>query len=533
MKKIFLLLNCYFTINLAFNQVTFKVDSVKENKIVTEGTLAVQICKEKFNNPIFIYPNEYKNKTLLGTVNNGFVSTLNYAYANHYPLSFSPDDIWLLILQGICVHNEVSGGAVFSLSNDTSKKRQISIRNDALADGNAEIWSENIMSFRDSVLFYSNHKLDQLTNLKFSTTTQANLICQNVAFLETVKNSFTFVDYSGCGIPKITLQGNREDWVKLLEKVNNLKITGLEEWLTELKWPLQEFINVYDQKVNLRFWKSTYKELRYYQNFQVNGWFIKFFPYTQREVYEFTSYAELSSNPMVKSTKEYSKNSYLKGYDYQFCTHSADNFPIGINEVTINYNNLLIHKQIPEGNHQLQIYSGFAGIEVNEENNWVAPFQGWGIGYKDSFRIKMSRKNDDFGYSLKPSDTSHRDKTQYELDPSGSIVFDKPKLLNIVNSNHELSIKYLKESIKSNAQFVVDSFVTIKFSVSHLGEVGQIEIIGGTKSTQLMITEILMQTSGKWSSPLEYVGYNETSTYQEKLKLSRRANFQIEFTIQK
>ena len=44
------------------------------------------------------------NEQLIQTDFHAFMATMHFAYANHYPMTISPDMVWLLIAQGFAIH---------------------------------------------------------------------------------------------------------------------------------------------------------------------------------------------------------------------------------------------------------------------------------------------------------------------------------------------------------------------------------------------------------------------------------------------
>ncbi|PKY30355.1 hypothetical protein RhiirB3_418690, partial [Rhizophagus irregularis] len=65
-----------------------------------------------------------------------------------------------------------------------------------------------------------NREIDikSLLECNFSTTTNNSLTASRIVILDAVKAYFSFKMYFDCGIPKITLEGTLEDWIKLQEK---------------------------------------------------------------------------------------------------------------------------------------------------------------------------------------------------------------------------------------------------------------------------------------------------------------------------
>ena len=81
--------------------------------------------------------------------------------------------------------------------------------------------------------------------------------------MNSMQKYFDFTVWTLCGIPTITLLGERADWVKLVGKVNDL--VGLVDewsvWKRNLNEILNKFVEVYDREVDVEFWNNIYKGL--------------------------------------------------------------------------------------------------------------------------------------------------------------------------------------------------------------------------------------------------------------------------------
>lgn len=79
--------------------------------------------------------------------------------------------------------------------------------------------------------------------------------------MDAMQHYFSFTVWTLCGIPEIKLLGERADWTKLIHKVDELVglIDEWSKWRRNLKEILQEFVNVYDDKIDVGFWNNIYK----------------------------------------------------------------------------------------------------------------------------------------------------------------------------------------------------------------------------------------------------------------------------------
>ncbi|RIB02550.1 hypothetical protein C2G38_2227527 [Gigaspora rosea] len=88
-----------------------------------------------------------------------------------------------------------------------------------------------------------------------------------------------------CGIPKVTLEGTLEDWMKLQEKVANLRKLNLELdfWLDRLEPVVWNLVATYRGEVDEDFWGRIVRIDRVFGSgggTYISGWLMNFFPYS-------------------------------------------------------------------------------------------------------------------------------------------------------------------------------------------------------------------------------------------------------------
>ncbi|EDQ98642.1 uncharacterized protein LACBIDRAFT_335783 [Laccaria bicolor S238N-H82] len=93
----------------------------------------------------------------------------------------------------------------------------------------------------------------------FSTTTTTDTIIASVIMMSSMKKYFDYKFCLDCGIPSITLEGERGDWEDILQRIEKLKEYGVEAvgWYHLLLPVLAQFVSVFDNaksKKNKEFW---------------------------------------------------------------------------------------------------------------------------------------------------------------------------------------------------------------------------------------------------------------------------------------
>lgn len=86
-----------------------------------------------------------------------------------------------------------------------------------------------------------------------------------------------------CGIPKITLEGTKEDWEDIylrLDKLKSWPSHDLERWYEMLKPVL--FVAEFEGEIDRRFWSQIVKKDGYGCGTEyISGWIIAFCPFKE------------------------------------------------------------------------------------------------------------------------------------------------------------------------------------------------------------------------------------------------------------
>jgi hypothetical protein len=121
-----------------------------------------------------------------------------------------------------------------------------------------------------------------LLECNFSTTTKTSLTASRIVLLDMLKEYFSFMCYSACGIPKVTLEGTLEDWIKLQEKVVQLRQLDLDMdfWLDRLDPVVWKLVETYKGNVDEEFWSKIISKQSFFSVPSViTGWTTAFYPY--------------------------------------------------------------------------------------------------------------------------------------------------------------------------------------------------------------------------------------------------------------
>ena len=228
----------------------------------------------------------YNNKKV------SLIAGLVLAYKNHYPITISPDMIWLLILQGYSKFMEKYSELVREKYVNFEGQKTLYVERLGIfpEEATKETWKGIIQEFVDKI--EENIGKETVSNLKsnFSTTNSVTLTTSQVSIMSAMKQYFIYqLLMGGCGISSITLEGSLEDWIKIKTKLEYLSNKALRWWTKHLIPIIDNIINTkkyFDEnnEINeelIEFWKDMIRlkgKGDLYDPHMINGWIIKFIP---------------------------------------------------------------------------------------------------------------------------------------------------------------------------------------------------------------------------------------------------------------
>ncbi|KAF7305577.1 hypothetical protein HMN09_00810900 [Mycena chlorophos] len=190
---------------------------------------------------------------------NGLAYTLIKAYNDHHALILRPDDLWLAIIAQFSAF--VNGNAELLRASFVAHdgKQQLTVESATPEPDFGDMAQRMGLLLEKNVV---DPGLREWAVPSFSTTTDVDRTTASVLLMATLKAYFGYTFALRCGIPKITLEGERADWVGLLEKIEKLKEYGLETtaWYHLLHPVLARFVEAFDapdSEENSNFWERV------------------------------------------------------------------------------------------------------------------------------------------------------------------------------------------------------------------------------------------------------------------------------------
>ncbi|KAJ6575583.1 hypothetical protein DFH09DRAFT_1260851 [Mycena vulgaris] len=208
---------------------------------------------------------DFKSK-ITGIVpnHNGFVNTVIEAYSQHHALVIRPDDVWLAILSQFNFFVNANAEVLRPSFVAYADKKHLVVEAAAtletvdfgdMAHQMVDLVDKNVVdpTLREWVL------------PNFTTTTANDIAVSAVLVMATLKQYFSYEFRLRCGIPRVTLQGEKSDWENILGRLEKLKEYGIETiaWYHLLRPVISRFVAAFDapeSQDNVDFWQKVAHE---------------------------------------------------------------------------------------------------------------------------------------------------------------------------------------------------------------------------------------------------------------------------------
>ncbi|KAG6371934.1 hypothetical protein JVT61DRAFT_8944 [Boletus reticuloceps] len=197
---------------------------------------------------------------------NGFVDTVIEAYNNHRGLIVRPDDIWIAIMTQFSFFVNGHAEALRKVFVTHEGKREL------VVESSGSRYTMDTASMVDRMTALMEEQIDD-PSLRdwimpdFTTTTPVDKTACAIVMMGAMKNYFAYKFTLRCGIPKVTLEGEKKDWESILHRLEHLKRYGIQTiaWYHLLRPILTRFVTAYDHPThpdNLDFWnRIAHREL--------------------------------------------------------------------------------------------------------------------------------------------------------------------------------------------------------------------------------------------------------------------------------
>ena len=197
----------------------------------------------------------------LQSAHTGLVSTILSAYNQHHALILRPDDVWLAILVQFNFYVNAHAEELRDKFVAHEGKQKVVVR--ALGTRFTVDFGYLAKCMTGEMdKFIVDSALKEWILPSFSTTTNNDTVVAAVLMMATLKEYFAYKIQLCCGIPKVTLEGEKSDWEEILRRASKLQEYGKETtaWCALLEPVLNRFVRAFDAPdadENLDFWQRV------------------------------------------------------------------------------------------------------------------------------------------------------------------------------------------------------------------------------------------------------------------------------------
>ena len=218
-----------------------------------------------------------------------FVLGLHLAFANEDDFQLTPDNIWLLIVQGVSQHINMHAEKFKSQLNiDFDGKKTIEIFRDSYGpDIGENPWEDCFPEFADKIKDIIGDNNVSMMMGEFTTTSPVDTIAYQIVLMDMVKQ---FLDYrvsTRCGVAKYHIKGTTSDWKAIFDKMQQFRKFELEEWIDKLQIFILEIIKAVAGKASYAWFRNFYKYDAGSGSDQITGEILCLFPYVKNFKGEF------------------------------------------------------------------------------------------------------------------------------------------------------------------------------------------------------------------------------------------------------
>ncbi|KAF2220479.1 hypothetical protein BDZ85DRAFT_27384 [Elsinoe ampelina] len=211
---------------------------------------------------------------------NGFVWAAFQAYSNHHHLVIRPEDVWFAILSQLCFYINAHAEELRHIFVSHEGRKEVEVK----AFGTINTVDLGDLAFRMGEALETLVKDPELRSWmmpSFTTTTDTDRIVASILMMGSLQKYFSYLFTLTCGIPSVTLLGEREYWEKILRRLDKLPTFGTEpeRFGTLLRPVLKRFVASFDAEPSVDvhdFWTKIAHMTGGSGPYYLSGWLTAF-----------------------------------------------------------------------------------------------------------------------------------------------------------------------------------------------------------------------------------------------------------------
>lgn len=318
---------------------------------------------------------------------NLFVNMMWMAYCKHLPVTISPHDIWLVILQGFGRHVQANAETLRSkiVSFEGKQKLVVDGTSYIIPGSSNNDWGRVTSDFQEQLSAHLHGGLIETACAGFSNSGPVQNMAFQVALMDAVQSYFDYRVHCMCGIPSVTLEGTLDDWLRLRERAKLLAVYDLEWWTNVLVRVLDYFVLTAEYAQELKdagrqdsfdidsakaleiraFWNSVCSSSGGSGTKFFSGWINLLYPYTRNGVSRQAKFEVGRDQVEQILTQKVPDNSAIIKMD-------IGSFPTDVSVAPFTLDILMLGVSIP-----MQLIAGFFGMAHNPGSQALRLVMGW------------------------------------------------------------------------------------------------------------------------------------------------------------
>lgn len=294
----------------------------------------------------------------------GLIFTALEAYSKHHHLVLRPDDFWtaLLVQFSLFIDNRAEEFRQTFVDFEGKKELIIGMQGTLRTCQ----YDSFVLLMLDKIQAnIKDPKIKEWITADFSTSTYNDQVANSIALMSTLKSYFDYTCMLMCGLPRVTLEGEVEDWLKLREKVEKFneyqdKEGVMNKWLSTLVPVIDKLVETSQGKIDNDFWNKIAYETSLGSGSNVlTGWIVNFCAFNHNGRYQL--------KPMGM-------------YEYPPDRTNKDKLYVDIDSVTSGLCQAPVKIIDLDGTEYSSIiYSGQVGYSKHDDNETIKPETVWGI----------------------------------------------------------------------------------------------------------------------------------------------------------
>ncbi|KAK7420537.1 hypothetical protein QQX98_002736 [Neonectria punicea] len=207
------------------------------------------------------------------------------AWAQHHHLVLRPDEVWFEVLAQLNFYMAAHAEDLRGLFVGHTGRKPLRV--------GGLTWRDVVATFGAAIQerVRTEWLLDWISP-GFSTSTADDAVTASVLVMGLMQSFFEFEGVIVCGIPSVTLRGDRRDWVRLLAKLDRLEEWGAEPaaFAANLRPIFRRFVRTWDEPdapATTGFWAQMVRAHKKWScgagaaEYDVSGWLTGFMHWTK------------------------------------------------------------------------------------------------------------------------------------------------------------------------------------------------------------------------------------------------------------